>query len=295
MSFSLFQWLIFIGLDLLIKIGCVYLIFEDISRGAPLPLPTVVFPAAALWMFHLLFLGMARGLLAFFKRKNHANVAVTLLIGEALFAIIVVLSLLEYLPSPDFSEKGITVGETEAAMWIAFFLLAINLVPTPISMGLGALASLVKRVLRKDQEVRSGEAVKAQDFYGRSLLLLVTSLPIIVVAGWFAGSAYRKNSCGPGDHVIQSAEDAITVAKKKMVKERKFNSESFGSALDFVDSLAGIKDCCYANRSRNTSFVIVWEVSLSNSAKGRNYRAATLYLANCGDIFTGDSYIDSGY
>jgi hypothetical protein len=48
------------------------------------------------------------------------------------------------------------------------------------------------------------------------------------LGGWFAEFAYRTNSCGPGDHVIQSETDAIEVAKKKMVKERKFSSERAG-------------------------------------------------------------------
>jgi hypothetical protein len=129
----------------------------------------------------------------------------------------------------------------------------------------------------------------------RNVLLVMIALPVILVGGWFAEFAYRTNSCGPGDHVIQSETDAIEVAKKKMVKERKFSSETFGSAPDFVDSLSGIKDCCYATRSRTPFFVIVWRVSLSNEAAGRSRREATLYLSNCGDIFTDESYVYSGY
>ena len=131
-------------------------------------------------------------------------------------------------------------------------------------------------------------------FRTRNVVFLL-ALPILLVATNLAEFAWRTNSCAPGDHVIESEANAIAVAKQKMVKYPKFSSDEFGSAPDFVDSLSGVEDCCFATRYRNSSFVVVWEVTLSNKANVRNHRAATLHLSNCGStVFTGESYIDYG-
>ncbi len=129
-------------------------------------------------------------------------------------------------------------------------------------------------------------------FRARNVVLLLLALPIVLLVAFCVEFAYRTNSCAPGDHVIQSEEDAIEVAKKKIVKSSYFSSESFGSAPDFVDSLSETEGCCSATRSRTPFFVIVWEVSLSESVAKPNYRLAKVFLSNCGVIFTRKSYID---
>ena len=129
-------------------------------------------------------------------------------------------------------------------------------------------------------------------FRVRNILLVLFMLPVVslvVMSGsYIAVFAYRTNSCSPGDHVIQSAADAIAVAKRKIVKNSHFSSESFGSAPDFVTSLDQEVGCCRATRSRTIFGVVVWEVSLIST---KIHRSAEVALSNCGDIFVGDSFI----
>jgi hypothetical protein len=129
-------------------------------------------------------------------------------------------------------------------------------------------------------------------FRVRNILLILFVLPVVflvVLSGsYIAVFAYRTNSCSPGDRVIQSAADAIAVAKRKIVKDSHFSSESFGSAPDFVTSLDQEVDCCSATGSRTVFGVVVWEVSLIST---NIHRSAAVALSNCGDIFVYDSFI----
>ena len=113
---------------------------------------------------------------------------------------------------------------------------------------------------------------------------------------WHAEFAYRKNNaCSPQDHRIQSKVDAIAVVKKKIVKDRSFSSQQFGSADEFVDSLREGENCCGAKRSRNIVGVIVWRVYLEASASAK-YNPRTVYveMSNCGEISHDASYKDVG-
>lgn len=127
-------------------------------------------------------------------------------------------------------------------------------------------------------------------FRARNLVLLVL-LSLIL---WCVEFAFRMNSCGPGDHVIQSEADAIEVAKKKIVKDRRFSSSRFGSAPDFVDDLKETDDCCSAVKTRNYSFVVVWEVRLfAQTAARPTQRVAVVMLSNCGSYIFADSAINA--
>jgi hypothetical protein len=135
----------------------------------------------------------------------------------------------------------------------------------------------------------------------RNVFLALVALLVV----WMVEFAYRKNNlCEQGDHPIQSEADAIAVAKKKIVKNPFFSSESFGSAPDFVDALERTENCCHAARFRNALGVIFWEVHLG--AKMRP--SASLYpgmpthfsshiahvvMSNCGSISTSESYKDA--
>jgi hypothetical protein len=61
---------------------------------------------------------------------------------------------------------------------------------------------------------------------------------------------------------------------------------------DFVDALSETKDCCSASRFRTGFFVVVWELSLAAETPVKPHRRfAKVFLSNCGNIFTYDSYI----
>ena len=124
---------------------------------------------------------------------------------------------------------------------------------------------------------------------GRYILLGLAALLLILYVGLTIEFALRMNSCEPGDHVIQSEADAIEVAKKKMVRDPRFSSESFGSAPDFVDDLNDTDDCCSAVKTINYSFVVEWEVRLLAQTTARpQQRIAVVRLSNCGSrIFRG--------
>lgn len=128
----------------------------------------------------------------------------------------------------------------------------------------------------------------------RNLLLGLAALLLLLWIGLVTEFAFRMNSCGPGDHVIQSEEDAIDVAKRKIVKDPRFSSSSFGSAPDFVDDLKETNNCCSAVKTRNYSFVVVWEVRLfAQTAARSNQRIAVAMLSNCGSYIFADSAIHS--
>ena len=135
----------------------------------------------------------------------------------------------------------------------------------------------------------------------RNVFLALTLLLLL----WVAQFSYRTNNfCEPGDHPIQSEADAIAVAKKKIVKNSFFSSDSFGSAPDFVDAVARTENCCHAIRSRNILGLIFWDVYLG----ARIRPSASLYpgmptdffshsalvaMSNCGLISTSYSYKDA--
>ena len=96
-------------------------------------------------------------------------------------------------------------------------------------------------------------------FRGRNVFFVF----VVAFVARYVEFAYRKNnSCLPEDHPIQSEADAITVVKKKIVKDRSFSSQQFGSADEFVDSLREVENGCSAKRNRNIFGVIVWSVYL---------------------------------
>ncbi|MFG3591913.1 hypothetical protein [Bradyrhizobium sp. RDI18] len=126
----------------------------------------------------------------------------------------------------------------------------------------------------------------------RNVFLGLIALLLALWIGFVAEFSYRMNSCGPGDRVIQSEVDAIEVAKKKIVKDARFSSNRFGSAPDFVDDLSEMENCCSAVRTRNYSFVVVWEVNLfARTAARPNPRHATVMLSNCGSYIFAESGI----
>lgn len=124
----------------------------------------------------------------------------------------------------------------------------------------------------------------------RNVVLLLVGLLVV----WFTHFAYRKNNvCSADDRPIQSRLDAIEVAKMRIVKDRSFSSDSFGSAHEFVDSLDETENCCRAVRTRTIFGVIVWIVDLRTKASTRyRDRIAHVEMSNCGEIFGDDSYKD---
>lgn len=115
---------------------------------------------------------------------------------------------------------------------------------------------------------------------------------------------YINSFCSDGGRPIQSKTDAITVAKRRIVKNRFFSSDRFGSALDFVNALD--QDCCDATRSPSIFGLIVWEVDIRTTTPPvpvpdpylsggikmikRTVRSVHVEMSNCGEIFVGDSY-----
>jgi hypothetical protein len=136
---------------------------------------------------------------------------------------------------------------------------------------------------------------------------VILALIFSVIVG-MAQLVYRTNNfCEPGDHPIQSEEDAIAVAKRKMVKNPFFSSERFGSAPDFVAALERTENCCNAIRYRNILGLIFWDVHLGASisavpsgmywqpSRSAKSHTALVAISNCGSISTSDSYKDADY
>jgi hypothetical protein len=119
---------------------------------------------------------------------------------------------------------------------------------------------------------------------------------VLLVIVWMAEFAFRKNNiCSLEDHAIQSEADAIAVVKKKIVKDRSFSSQLFGSASEFVDTLHETENCCSAARTRNIFGVIVWSVYLEAQASAQyNRRTVYVEMSNCGEVFHDKSYKDVG-
>jgi hypothetical protein len=113
----------------------------------------------------------------------------------------------------------------------------------------------------------------------------VVLLFVVAFVIWDAEFAYRKNSiCSLEDHPIQSEADAIAVVKKKIVKDRSFSFQLFGSAPEFVDTLHETENCCSAVRTRNIFGVILWSVYLDAKASAK-YNRRTVYVSSFGRGF----------
>lgn len=125
---------------------------------------------------------------------------------------------------------------------------------------------------------------------GRNVFLLF----VILLLLWIVDFALRKNNiCSLEDHVIQSNTDAIAVARKKIVKDRSFSSQSFGSAHEFEGTLDETENCCSATRARNIFGVIMWRVYLKAKASDKyGRRTVFVEMSNCGEIFHDLSYKD---
>ena|SRR5579863_8374484 len=160
MSFSYVHWIMFSVLDFILKAGCTYLIGGAISLGLA-PLSIFIWLAFIWWIFHLLFLGVARGLLAFFKFSRRLNFFLTLLMGEALFALVAGLSFVSDMSSNLFRcppgrtscpWDDITASEIQSVVWMVLFLVMLNLLPILISVLLAAVVNLTRRLLQKRSE-----------------------------------------------------------------------------------------------------------------------------------------------
>src|SRR5437667_276733 len=80
--------------------------------------------------------------------------------------------------------------------------------------------------MRRRKDTCMLKSIHARNAFRVVAVLLVVS-PIALLASYVAVFAYRTNSCGPGDHVLRSEADAIAVAKRKIVKNSHFSSNSF--------------------------------------------------------------------
>jgi len=124
-------------------------------------------------------------------------------------------------------------------------------------------------------------------------LLSLLSLPLLIFA-WLGHFTYRLNNvCGPGEHLIQSEDDAIETAKARALQARFGSVEGFTEKPSFVD-FSHLENCCTAARIRTIFGVIVWEVYLNGHASGEssNWRVrAHLPLSNCGALFVDESFL----
>src|SRR4051812_1747193 len=107
-------------------------------------------------------------------------------------------------------------------------------------------------------------------FRPRNVFLLLVSLPLLLLLADLVAFTYRKNSCGPGDHVIQSEADAIKQAKIRISMAR-YGSHGVPGYLDEKPDLVDFEkstDCCKATRGRNIFGVVVWDVFLKGETIG---------------------------
>ncbi len=118
----------------------------------------------------------------------------------------------------------------------------------------------------------------------------------ILIVGWIGEFVYRtNNSCGPGEHIIQSDVDAVETAKRQTFKAR-YGSHGIPG---YIDEMPGSVEydqagCCTVRRSRTIIGVIIWEVSLRGETTGepkKRYVDALMELSNCGAVFDEVSYI----
>jgi hypothetical protein len=160
MNFSIGQWLFSILIDLLLKAACLYLL-SALTLGAA---PILVFMSFALIlsMFHFFSLFVASGFVAFFELARAVKVTLTLIVANTLFvggaSLWVVYSFSQDLVPCSGTEGWchwanghITTNGVRATAWIAFVLLAINLIPIFVSAALGCLVDRIRRSLQKNR------------------------------------------------------------------------------------------------------------------------------------------------
>jgi hypothetical protein len=123
-----------------------------------------------------------------------------------------------------------------------------------------------------------------------------TALLALLIVGDLTAFAYRLNNvCGPGDHVIQSADDAIELAKVRIFRAR-YGSHGIPGYVDEKPGYADFSqaDCCIVRRSRTAIGVIIWMVELRGETIGepkKRYVNAWMELSNCGAVFSDSSFI----
>jgi hypothetical protein len=123
-----------------------------------------------------------------------------------------------------------------------------------------------------------------------------TVLLALLIVGDLTAFAYRLNNvCGPGDHVIQSADDAVKLAQNRIFQAR-YGSHGIPGYVDEKPGYAdfGQADCCTARRTRTATGVIVWVVELRGETLGeqkKRYVNALMELSNCGAVFGDSSFI----
>ncbi len=133
-------------------------------------------------------------------------------------------------------------------------------------------------------------------FRTRNFFLLLVSVLLLLIVGDLVAFAYRKNSCGPGDHVLLSTDDAIKQAEIRISRAR-YGSHGVPGYVDEKPDLVDFgqsRDCCGATRSRNIFGVVIWKVYLDGETIGepkKRHVSAAMNLSNCGAVFDEDSFI----
>jgi hypothetical protein len=157
MNFSIYQWLLTIVLDFILKAGLFYFL-GAFTLGA-VPISLLMSFALAFSMFHFFSLSVASGLVTLLKLARAAKFALTVIVAESLFTGGALLWTL-YLESQDVSKcpgyvrscpwSDISYRGIQTIVWTAIILLVLNLIPIAISAAFGCLASRIRRSLVKD-------------------------------------------------------------------------------------------------------------------------------------------------
>jgi hypothetical protein len=122
------------------------------------------------------------------------------------------------------------------------------------------------------------------------------ALLTLLIVGDLGAFAYRlNNGCRPGDHIIQSANDAIRIAQNRIFQAR-YGSHGIPGYVDEKPGYAdfGQVDCCTVRRSRTATGVIIWVVELRGETVGepkKRYVNASMELSSCGAVFRDSSFI----
>src|SRR6266700_72370 len=107
-------------------------------------------------------------------------------------------------------------------------------------------------------------------FRTRNFFLLLVSVLLLLIVGDLVAFAYRKNSCGPGDHVLLSTDDDIKQAEIRISRAR-YGSHGVPGYVDEKPDLVDFgqsRDCSGATRSRNILGVVIWKVYLDGETIG---------------------------
>ncbi len=129
-------------------------------------------------------------------------------------------------------------------------------------------------------------------FRWRNLFFLLLAL----VVGCNVQFAYRKNYvCGRGGRIIQSEADAIERAQNQIFRAH-YASHGIPGYVDEKPGYADFSrtDCCKVTKSMTAIGVIVWKVELQGETVGEPKKrrvSASMWLSNCGAVFTDDSSI----